>query len=632
MKKCISYLLAVCMIAGLFVLPTGTVGALGAEVLLYDIHYDADGNTMVAPSDAMGIGTVDTDKQGLVTTGGKSFNYYGNADSTGKVLTLQLRITPQDTNSNRFFTAFPKEGNNFNLIWFNTDGKGGFVADDSNTKAGNTFDYTPGHTYFCTLVLDLSANRASAVAIDETGNETAFEKNDLFVPTRLTYMNRIKNEFTSAENTSTILHLLQLTQKEPDLGEDVETLVDVYYDPTTKQMVPQDSSVFDYSSCTDAVINTEKGGLEVFVWGKDASPAGDGATKTMTFLWPGDKDTTGKLVTLRTVMTGVDFGTRRRLQAFHSGGSYNLLETNPGGQLMFCGAEVAHALNNKKLDIQIQLNFGAKTASIRVLNLTDNTVAVESASAEITFDHLQKVKLELEPKPADGKKTTILHSFSAVQEVKNEIRIQPYAIGMPPYTAGDTIMLRLKQSGETPVQITAYCDGQNLGSKTQAPYEWTTQKLSAGTHVLYAVAEYENGDVVETTEQVTAKPYATGTIYLDSNAEDKAAMSPGGMSGNTAFVPMPGVTGQGNALLMQPTDGDVNFNIAAKTNDNYFDQADLITWESDVMFTDAPAVNPDNTIAGQRGLEVRLKDTSNAQKDVIVVKAAQGGNLTFVGS
>lgn len=633
MKKCISYLLAICMIAGLFVLPTVSVGALGAEVLLYDIHYDTQGNTMVAPSDAMGIGTVDTDKQGLVTTGGKSFNYSGNADSAGKTLTLKLRITPQDTNSNRFFQAWFPAGGNFNIAYFKAGGEAGVMAEDRNSAIGNKFTYIGGHTYSFTVTMDLSTNKAAAVVEDETAGETVLEKDGFIVPEKLTHLPRIKIEFTSAENTATILHLMQLTQKEPDLGENVETLVDVYYDPATKQMVPQDASIFDYSGCTDAKINTEKGGLEVSVDGT----GGNTAIKPMSFMWPNSIDTKGKLVTVHMVMTGVNFGTRRRLQAFYDGGTTNILETNPSKQLLFFGTEVGKNLDNRKLDIQIQLNFGANTASIRVLNLTDNTVVIESASANITFDNLTKFKLELEPKANDPIATTILHSFSAVQEVKNEISIQPYAIGMPPYTAGDTIMLRLKQSGETPVQITAYCDGQNLGSKTQAPYEWTTPKLSAGTHVLYAVAEYENGDIVETTEQVTAKPYAIGTVYLDSNGENGSLsgienISAGGTSGNSRYEPMPGITGQGNALLMQPTDGDVNFNIAAKTNDNYFDQADLVTWESDVMFTDAPAVNPDNTIAGQRGLEVRLKDTSNAQKDVIVVKAAQGGNLTFAGS
>ena len=635
MKKCISYLLAVCMIAGLLVFPTVSVGALGAETLLYDIHYDTAGNIMVAPSDAVGIGTVDTDRQGLVTAGGKSFNYSGNSDSAGKVLTLKLRITPQDTNSNRFFQAWFPAGGNFNVAYFKEGGEAGVMAEDRNSAIGNKFTYVGGHTYNFTVKMDLSTNTAAALVVDETAGETILDKTNFIVPEKLTHLPRIKIEFTSAESTSTILHLMQLRQKEPDLAEGVEPLVDVYYDPATKQMAPQDTSVFDYSSCTDAVINTDRGGLEVFVHGRDAG--GDGATKSMSFLWPASVDTTGKLVTLRMVMTGVEFGTRRRLQAFHSGGSFNLLETNPGGQLMFCGTEAARALNNKKLDIQIQLNFGSKTAALRVLNLTDSTVAVESASADLAFDHVQKIKLELEPKQTDGKKTTILHSFSAVQEVKNEISIEPYAIGMPPYTAGDTIMLRLKQSGEAPEQITAYCDGKNLGSKTAAPYEWTTQKLDAGTHILYAVASYADGDIVEATERVTAKPYAKGQVYLDSNGESGSLsgienISGGGTSGNVSYEPMPGVTGQGNALLLKPTDADTNYNISAKTNETYFDRADLITWESDVMFTDVPAVNQSNTIAGQRGLEVKVKDTADAEKNAIIVKAAQGGNLTFAGS
>ena len=189
-------LLALCMAAGTLLFPGAVSAAQDAgETALFDIHYDGAGG-MVTPVNLPG--KVDPDTGGQIISPSASFNYQAadtGIDSLGKELVLSVRITPRDKTSKRLFQGFiPAGTSNRELIWFK-ESEAGFMADDRNKEKGNTFSYEAGHTYRCTLTMNLVSGLAAASALDETENKTVFQKDNLIVPEIFPFLPRIKVNF-----------------------------------------------------------------------------------------------------------------------------------------------------------------------------------------------------------------------------------------------------------------------------------------------------------------------------------------------------------------------------------------------------------------------------------------------------
>ncbi len=647
-------LLALCMAAGTLLFPGAVSAAQGAgETVLFDIHYDGAGG-MVTPVNLPG--KVDPDTGGQIISPSAAFNYQadGNGiDSLGKELVLSVRITPHDKTSKRLFQGFiPAGGSNRELIWFK-ESEAGFMADDRNKEKGNTFSYEAGHTYRCTLTMNLVSGLAAASALDETENKTVFQKDNLIVPEIFPFLPRIKVSFEGAESSSTVLHEMKLVQRKPAEQGTFRQIANVYYDPDKGAMMPEDSALFNYENCPDAKINADAGGLEMFVWGNESDGgAGQGQGKSFYCRMPdGGAETRDKTVFIDFCMSTPDYGTNRKLSAVHEGGTTVLFESNPSGECKFFTKTVGKPDNNKKLNIRFQLELSTGKAKASLIDMTSKKIVFEPKEYDIGFRELKELRMELSPKQKDGKKVTILHSISVWQMEKNGITLRPYAVGMPPYTAGDTAELRLERTGAAPAQVTAYCDGTNLGTQTEG-YRWQTPVLTPGTHSFYVNAIYDSGEILTDAVQVTAKKYEVKAAFMDSACESDADMKNGlsGASGGTSpgkgkitYEPMPGTTGQGNAVKLvpsgkdMPADGKIddynqNFNMSIHAEKK---DGALIVWENDLMLTSAPWTEGTD-VSGAAGVEIKIiregKETAEDLPAGQFFKARKDGNLSFAGT
>lgn len=189
-RKLISYLLALCMAAGLIALPAGPVRAEQVETILAELRYDAATRTEIQKnvdlSDSTAAYDAETEGWKFMVKGKdaggdgstKAFAAVMSAEQGGSVsgmtVTYEVVMTLKDAGTNRNFQVFYNGSKNKSILKTNPSGTCYLLGIDDS----DDYRFSPqnGHKYRFTYTFDLAVQKVTASAADLTDGGTEVKR------------------------------------------------------------------------------------------------------------------------------------------------------------------------------------------------------------------------------------------------------------------------------------------------------------------------------------------------------------------------------------------------------------------------------------------------------------------------